>query len=67
MLKESPNSLIGNDRFEGFAIDLIKELGAMEGFNYTFIIRKDKANGSRDKKTGLWTGMIGDVINHVKI
>ncbi|XP_022900361.2 glutamate receptor ionotropic, kainate 2-like [Onthophagus taurus] len=61
MLKESQESLKGNDRFEGFAIDLIRELGKLEGFNYTFIIREDKANGVKDEH-GKWSGMIGDLI-----
>lgn len=39
MLKESPENLIGNDRFEGYGIDLIKKLAEMEGFNFTFIVR----------------------------
>lgn len=62
MLKESLTSLTGNDRFEGFGIDLIHELSLMEGFNYTFTIREDKANGVKDAKTGKWSGMIGDLI-----
>lgn len=65
MLKESSNQLYGNDRFEGFAIDLINELSIMEGFNYTFKVREDKKNGAYDKETKRWTGMIGDVIDKV--
>ncbi|RZB49893.1 ANF receptor and/or Lig chan-Glu bd domain containing protein, partial [Asbolus verrucosus] len=61
MLKESSNTLTGNDRFEGFGIDLIHELSLMEGFNYTFTIREDKANGKK-LANGSWSGMIGDVM-----
>lgn len=65
MLKESANQLYGNEQFEGFAIDLIAELAAMEGFNYTFKIREDKQNGAK-LRNGTWTGMIGDLIDHVR-
>lgn len=60
MMKESQTPLHGNDQYEGFAIDLIKELAAMKGFNYTFKIREDKANGEK-LPNGSWTGMIGDI------
>jgi ionotropic glutamate receptor len=65
MLKESSVQLFGNDRFEGFAIDLIHELAVMEGFNYTFLIRDDKTNGAKNETTQKWSGMIGDVIEGV--
>lgn len=65
MLKQSHLQLTGNDRFEGFVIDLIQELANMEGFNYTFEIREDKQNGARDNTTGKWSGMIGDIIEEV--
>ncbi|XP_044262845.1 glutamate receptor ionotropic, kainate 2-like [Tribolium madens] len=65
MLKETSIQLFGNDRFEGFAIDLIHELSLMEGFNYTFILREDKQNGDKNQSTGEWSGMIGDVIDGV--
>lgn len=67
MLKDTPTPLHGNDRFEGFGIDLINELSIMEGFNYTFIIREDKSNGARDQLTGKWSGMIGDLMEYVSV
>lgn len=65
MLTDSQESLIGNARYEGFAIDLIHELSLIEKFNYTFIIREDKSNGSKNKITQKWDGMIGDLIDKV--
>lgn len=62
MLKETTSKLTGNDRFEGFGIDLIKELSAMLGFNYTFMIQEDGQNGNYDRKTKKWNGMIGEII-----
>lgn len=65
MHTDSETSLTGNARYEGFAIDLIHELSKIEKFNYTFIIREDKSNGSKNETTGKWDGMIGDVIDGV--
>lgn len=60
---ESPNTLYGNDRYEGFAVDLIKALAEMEHFNYTFVLREDNDNGSKDAITGEWSGMLGELLN----
>ncbi|KAG5882511.1 hypothetical protein JTB14_033312 [Gonioctena quinquepunctata] len=62
MRVESTVPLYGNDQYEGFAVDLIKLLAEMRGFNYTFIVREDKANGKFDNDTQKWTGIIGDLI-----
>lgn len=64
MWKESQAKLYGNDRFEGFGIDLIHELSLLIGFNYTFILRHDKKNGEK-LPNGSWSGMIGDVNDFV--
>nr|CAI5834720.1 unnamed protein product [Callosobruchus analis] len=64
MLKNEIKPLLGNDRYEGFGIDLIQKLSEMEGFNYTFIVREDKKNGNLDPKTNKWTGMIGDLLEY---
>lgn len=66
MLKETYETLTGNDRFEGFGIDLIQKLSEMEGFNYTFILREDKQNGAKDPVTERWSGMIGDLLEYVR-
>jgi len=66
MVKLSSVTLEGNDRYEGFGIDLIKELSEMSGFNYTFKIQEDFNSGYIDDKTKKWTGMIGEVINGVR-
>lgn len=67
MLKESSNKLEGNDRYEGFGIELIDELSKMNEFNYTFDIQVDGVYGSLDKKTGKWSGMMQKVMEGVII
>lgn len=67
MLKLSTNKLEDNDRYEGFGIDLIKELSEMSGFNYTFILQEDLSSGYINEQTKQWTGMIGEVISGVRL
>lgn len=58
MLVDSSAPLVGNDRFEGFAIDIIHELSLMLGFKYEFRVQEDKDYGGINKVTKEWTGMI---------
>ncbi|XP_055610691.1 glutamate receptor ionotropic, kainate 2 isoform X2 [Uranotaenia lowii] len=61
-LKEAPTRLTGNDRFEGFGIDLIHELSLMLGFNYTFVLQEDGVYGSLNRETGKWNGMVQELL-----
>lgn len=67
MLKESLKKLEGNDRYEGFGIDIIDELAKMNEFNYTFDIQADGVYGSYNKVTGKWNGMMEKIIDGVTI
>ncbi|XP_022115207.2 glutamate receptor ionotropic, kainate 2 [Pieris rapae] len=63
MLKESSVKLEGNDRYEGFGIEIIEELAKMNEFNFTFEIQEDGVYGSLNKKTGKWSGMMARIID----
>jgi len=63
MKKENEEGLFGNDRFEGFCVDLLKEIAGEVGFKYSFYIVPDLTYGSPEK-TG-WTGMVRELIDHV--
>ncbi|XP_061814790.1 glutamate receptor ionotropic, kainate 3 [Nerophis lumbriciformis] len=63
MLKKSDKALAGNDRFEGFCIDLLKELATVLGFTYEIRLVPDGKYGSQDDK-GQWNGMIRELIEH---
>ncbi|XP_073341320.1 glutamate receptor ionotropic, kainate 3 [Pagrus major] len=63
MLKKSDKALVGNDRFEGFCIDLLKELATILGFTYEIRLVPDGKYGSQDEK-GQWNGMIRELIEH---
>ena len=48
MLVEKQEPLTGNDRFEGFSIDLTKALAKLLHFNYTFKLVDDGKVGRGD-------------------
>jgi len=65
MFKESAVKLVGNDRYEGFAIDIIHEMSKILGFNYTFEVQSDNVYGSLNKTTKKWDGMIAKIMSGV--
>ena len=48
----------GNDKYEGFAVDLVQEIANIVGFNFT--LTPASGYGSR-REDGSWTGMIGEI------
>ena len=58
MLKESSSEIIGNDRYEGFMIDIIQKMSKILGFNYIFEVQIDEAYGSFNNITKKWDGML---------
>ena len=62
MVTQSDQQMNGNDAFEGFAIDLISEIAEILKFNYTFKWVDDGAYGFRNKETGEWNGLMGELL-----
>ena len=62
MLKKTTDVLDGNEKYEGFIIDLAKEIATIVGFNYTIV--PTKSHGSMDK-SGQWNGMIRELLEEV--
>lgn len=60
MLKEGHGRLEGNDKYEGYVVDLIQMIANEINITYEFRLRSD-GNGKRDKKTNKWNGIIGEV------
>ena len=52
-------------KYEGFVVDLIKELSREVKFKYEMYIVADQNYGAFNQKTGQWNGMIKDLIDHV--
>ncbi|KAL4709753.1 hypothetical protein ACJJTC_005556 [Scirpophaga incertulas] len=67
MRKESSERLSGNDRFEGFCIELIEQLSKLLHFNYTFLEQEDGVYGSLNTTTGRWNGMMGRLMEDPEI
>lgn len=65
MFKKSDKPLYGNDRFEGYCIDLLRELAAILGFNYEVRLVEDGKYGAQEEITGQWNGMVRELMDHV--
>jgi ABC-type amino acid transport substrate-binding protein len=63
MLREASQAMTGNDRFEGFGVELIDKLSQKLGFNYTFKLQEDGAYGSLNRETGEWNGMLREIMD----
>ncbi|XP_032877807.1 glutamate receptor ionotropic, kainate 2 isoform X1 [Amblyraja radiata] len=63
MFKKSDKPLYGNSRFEGFCIDLLKELSNILGFTYEVRLVEDGRYGVQDEK-GQWNGMVRELMDH---
>ncbi|XP_018340936.1 PREDICTED: glutamate receptor ionotropic, kainate 2-like isoform X2 [Trachymyrmex septentrionalis] len=59
MIKESMITLSGNERYEGFAVDVIQEISQILEFNYTLEVESDYGS----QTNGKWSGMLGKIMN----
>ncbi|AWO99750.1 putative glutamate receptor ionotropic kainate 1 [Scophthalmus maximus] len=64
MYKKSDKELVGNDRFEGYCLDLLKELSNILGFTYEVRLVADGKYGAQNDK-GEWNGMVRELIDHI--
>ncbi|XP_061538544.1 glutamate receptor ionotropic, kainate 1 isoform X3 [Phycodurus eques] len=64
MYKKSDKPLYGNDRFEGYCLDLLKELSNILGFSYEVKLVSDGKYGAQNDR-GEWNGMVRELIDHV--
>ncbi|XP_050478216.1 glutamate receptor ionotropic, kainate 2-like isoform X6 [Bombus huntii] len=62
MLKSRGN-FSGNARYEGFCIDLLKEIAHMVGFAYRIELVPDGKYGVYDYETGEWNGIVRQLID----
>lgn len=60
MLKDDHKDRLGNDKYKGYVVDLIEMISNEINITYEFKLRSD-GNGKKDKKTGKWDGLIGEV------
>ncbi|XP_023817935.1 glutamate receptor ionotropic, kainate 1 isoform X2 [Oryzias latipes] len=64
MVRKSDKELVGNDRYEGYCMDLLKELSNILGFTYEVRLVGDGKYGAQNDK-GEWNGMVRELIEHV--
>ncbi|XP_012543079.1 glutamate receptor ionotropic, kainate 2 isoform X4 [Monomorium pharaonis] len=62
MLKSGGN-FSGNARYEGFCIDLLKEIARMVGFTYRIELVPDGKYGVYDYETGEWNGIVRQLMD----
>ena len=66
MYKRDHKVRAGNDRFEGFAVDLIAEVAKMLNFDYDIYLVHDGKFGSK-LADGNWNGMVGELLAGVSV
>nr|XP_008110133.1 PREDICTED: glutamate receptor 2 isoform X4 [Anolis carolinensis] len=62
MAKKNIDLLEGNERYEGYCVDLAAEIAKHCGFKYKLTIVADGKYGARDAETKIWNGMVGELV-----
>nr|XP_020470267.1 glutamate receptor 3-like [Monopterus albus] len=62
MIKKNYMHLEGNDRYEGYCVDLASEIAKHVGIKYKLSIVMDGKYGARDPDTKTWNGMVGELV-----
>lgn len=63
----SEGNFSGNARYEGFCIDLLKEIARMVGFAYRIELVPDGKYGVYDYETGEWNGIVRQLMDKVSV
>ncbi|KAM7418009.1 hypothetical protein PAMA_017582 [Pampus argenteus] len=62
MLKKNHEMLVGNDKYEGYIVELAAEIAKHVGYQYKLKIVSDGKYGARDPETKMWNGMVGELV-----
>ncbi|XP_010294019.1 PREDICTED: glutamate receptor 1 isoform X3 [Phaethon lepturus] len=62
MLKKNANQFEGNERYEGYCVELAAEIAKHVGYHYRLEIVRDGKYGARDPDTKTWNGMVGELV-----
>ncbi|XP_033607887.1 glutamate receptor ionotropic, kainate 2 isoform X14 [Cryptotermes secundus] len=63
VMHRAQGNLTGNARYEGFCIDLLKEIAAMVGFEYHIELVPDGKYGVYDLESGEWNGIVRQLMD----
>lgn len=61
MFKKTSENLTGNNRFEGYCIDLLEKIANICNFTYTIKLVDDGYHGTLIN--GKWNGIIGELVD----
>uniref|UniRef100_A0A8C7JCH3 Glutamate receptor n=1 Tax=Oncorhynchus kisutch TaxID=8019 RepID=A0A8C7JCH3_ONCKI len=62
MLKKNHDQLSGNDKYEGYIVELAAEIAKHVGYHYKLKVVSDGKYGARDSETKMWNGMVGELV-----
>ncbi|XP_030622553.1 glutamate receptor 1a isoform X4 [Chanos chanos] len=62
MLKKNHEQLVGNDKYEGYCVELAAEIAKHVGYHYKLKIVSDGKYGARDPDSKMWNGMVGELV-----
>lgn len=62
MYKKNYMQMEGNDRYEGYCVDLASEIAKHVGIKYKLSVVPDGKYGARDPETKTWNGMVGELV-----
>ncbi|CAM9269349.1 unnamed protein product, partial [Lampetra planeri] len=62
MRRENYQDFQGNDQYEGFCVDMLRELADILKFSFKIKLVDDELYGAPEPN-GSWTGMVGELIN----
>uniref|UniRef100_A0A9J7XZB5 Glutamate receptor n=1 Tax=Cyprinus carpio carpio TaxID=630221 RepID=A0A9J7XZB5_CYPCA len=62
MLKKNHEQFTGNDKYEGYCVELAAEIAKHVGYHYILKIVADGKYGARDPETMMWNGMVGELV-----
>nr|WBU77235.1 ionotropic receptor [Odontothrips loti] len=67
MLRDGHANMTGNDRYEGFCIELLQTIAATVGFEYTLQLVPDGKYGVFDLESGEWNGIVRQLMDKVTV
>ncbi|XP_066572920.1 glutamate receptor 1 isoform X1 [Amia ocellicauda] len=62
MLKKNHDQLTGNEKYEGYCVELAAEIAKHVGYRYKLEIVSDGKYGARDPDSKMWNGMVGELV-----
>lgn len=66
MRKSNYQDFQGNEQYEGFCVDMLRELADILKFSFKIKLVDDGLYGAPEPN-GSWTGMVGELINRVSV